>query len=99
MALDADNVTVATGSGGVNLDFKDSPTNLAIKAGSASVPVTLPRSYSATVDLDTMSGNLRVDFPLRITSQGPDQVAGLIGAGIGRLQVETGSGNIDILQH
>lgn len=99
VALDADNVSVATGSGGVNLDFNDSPGNLAINAGSASVTVALPSSYSATVDLNTMSGNLRVDFPLRITSQGPDQVAGLIGAGIGQLQVETGSGNIDILQH
>jgi lia operon protein LiaG len=99
VALDADNVNVATGSGGVNLDFDGSPSALTINAGSGSVTVALPSSYTASVDLDTMAGNLRVDFPLRITSQGPDQVAGIIGAGIGQLQVETGSGNINILQH
>jgi lia operon protein LiaG len=99
VALEADHVTVTTGSGAVNLDFDGSPSDLAINAGSGAVTVALPANYSASVNLQTNAGTLRVDFPLRITMQGAGRMSGLIGAGIGQLDVETGSGSINILQH
>jgi lia operon protein LiaG len=99
VGLDAGNVNVASGTGGVNLDFNSSPKDVAINAGSGSITVALPSNYTALVDLETRSGNLRVDFPLRTTFAGPDQVEGYIGDGIGQLQVQTGSGNINILQY
>jgi lia operon protein LiaG len=94
----ADNVTVDTGSGNVSLAFAGAPKDLAVDTGSGTVTLGFPSGYSASVDLETSSGEVEVDFPLRLTVREPDRVRGVIGSGIGRLQVETGSGDIQIRQ-
>jgi hypothetical protein len=94
----ADDLTIDTGSGDITLSFDGAPKSLAVDAGSGSVTLTFPTGYSATVDLETSSGDLSVDFPLRINRREQDRLTGVIGSGAGRLRVETGSGDIEIKQ-
>jgi lia operon protein LiaG len=94
----ADNLSVDTGSGDVTISFDGTPRSLDVDTGSGAVALTFPTGYSATVDLETSSGDLTVDFPLRINARERDRLRGVIGSGVGRLRVETGSGGIQIKQ-
>jgi lia operon protein LiaG len=94
----ADNVSVDTGSGDVTLSFDGAPRNVAVDTGSGSVALTFTTGYSATVDLETSSGSLTVDFPVRINVRERDRLSGIIGSGAGRLTVDTSSGDIQIKQ-
>ena len=96
--ITAGNVSVDTGSGDVTLSFDGTPKDVAVDAGSATVALTFPSSYSAAVDLETSSGNLTVDFPLRVNLSQRGRVTGAIGSGVARLHVDTGSGDIQIKQ-
>lgn len=96
--VSADNLTVDTGSGDVTLSFDGTPKDVAVDAGSATVALTFPSNYAAAVDLETSSGNLTVDFPLRVNLRERGRVTGAIGSGVARLHVDTGSGDIQIKQ-
>jgi len=56
----------------------------------------MPDGVDATVDLETSSGTITVDFALQIRQWERDEVRGTIGTGAGHIQIDTGSGNIAI---
>jgi hypothetical protein len=92
----ADVVRVDTGSGGVDVAFSRAPRELTVDTGSGGVTLTLPADYSAQVDIETGSGGIDLDFPVTVSRVERDAVRGTIGAGTGRLKVETGSGDVRI---
>ncbi|MEQ1693614.1 MAG: DUF4097 family beta strand repeat-containing protein [Gemmatimonas sp.] len=87
-------VLIDAGSGGVTLGFVSSPKRLSVEAGSGSVSVGLPATVDATVDIETGSGGITTDFPIRTTSVQRDRLRGTIGDAAGRITIETGSGSV-----
>ncbi|MBL0172900.1 MAG: DUF4097 family beta strand repeat protein [Gemmatimonadaceae bacterium] len=87
-------VAVDAGSGGVHLGFVSSPKSLSVESGSGSVAVALPAGVDATVDIETGSGGISSDFPVRTNSVQRDRLRGTIGDGSGRIRIETGSGSV-----
>ncbi len=85
-----------TGSGSVRATLRTSPGDVQVETGSGDVTLRLTEAVDATVDLDTGSGDLNVDFPLTLIKKSEGAIRGRIGAGKGRISVETGSGDISL---
>jgi DUF4097 and DUF4098 domain-containing protein YvlB len=67
-----------------------------VETGSGDVTLRLPDPADATVDLDTGSGDFTIDFPLQLIKKSEGNIRGRIGAGNGRISIETGSGDISL---
>jgi lia operon protein LiaG len=91
-------VLIATGSGSVKLALTANPEDVSIDTGSGSVTVTVPATFAAEVDLETSSGGIELDFPVTTNRIERNHLQGVIGAGGGRLAVDTGSGSIRIVR-
>lgn len=95
--VEAPEVAVDTGSGRVDLAFRVAPENLVVDTGSGAVTVTLPGGLDATVEADSGSGGVQVDLPgLQVLDRDRNSVSARVGAGTGRIVVDTGSGAIRI---
>jgi hypothetical protein len=62
------------------------------------VTVTAPADLGATVEIDTGSGGIDLDFPLEVRSVRRDHVEGRIGDGRGQIEIDTGSGSVRLLR-
>ena len=84
-------ITASTGASTWNgtLDFQ---------TVNGSITLTLPAGVGAAVSAETVNGDIVSDFPLTIEAGewGPQSVNGTIGAGGGRLNLETVNGEIEI---
>lgn len=89
-------IHVDTGSGAVDLTLTAPPDTLIADTGSGSVTVRMPDGVDATVELETSSGDITVDFAMQIRQWERDEVRGTIGTGAGRIRIDTASGNIAI---
>jgi DUF4097 and DUF4098 domain-containing protein YvlB len=56
----------------------------------------MPEGLDATVDLETSSGAITVDFAMQIRQWEEDEVHGTIGTGAGHVRIDTSSGDITI---
>ena len=91
-------LALETGSGSVNANLKGTLDRLHVETGSGDVTIRLPESISATVDLDTGSGDFVLDFPLQLTKKSEGNLSGRLGDGRGRIEIETGSGDIALVK-
>ncbi|HEX5632239.1 MAG TPA: DUF4097 family beta strand repeat-containing protein, partial [Gemmatimonadales bacterium] len=80
------------------LDLTTDPGDVSIETGSGDVELRLPASVGAEVELETGSGDIHTDFPLQVTRAGEDALEGRLGDGRGRLEIETGSGDVSLLK-
>ncbi len=97
--IDARSTNIDTGSGSVTLSLLrlDGGTHV-IDTGSGSVTVTLPANASVRIHAETGSGSIRLDLPsARLTRMSRDEVDLEIGGGAARMQIDTGSGGVNIL--
>ncbi|MCC6245468.1 MAG: DUF4097 family beta strand repeat protein [Gemmatimonadaceae bacterium] len=92
----SDNTLIDSGSGSVRLDLETAPSSLTIDTGSGSVALTLPATLSADVNVETGSGGITSDFPVRTSRVDRNSLRGTIGAGASKIRVETGSGSITL---
>jgi DUF4097 and DUF4098 domain-containing protein YvlB len=60
--------------------------------------VRAPQDFGASVHLEASSGEIETDFEVASAHRDDGELSGTIGDGSGRLQVETGSGNIRLLR-
>ena len=69
-----------------------------VETVNGSITLTLPAGAGATVSAETVNGGFSSDFPLTVDAGrwGPKRVTGTIGAGGGRLVLETVNGGISI---
>lgn len=83
-----------TGSGRVIGSFRNTPESISMDSGSGDVTVELPADAGLTLDLSTSSGKITSDFPVTVSSQSRRSLRGTIGDGRGRLEVDSGSGDL-----
>ncbi|MGH7527407.1 MAG: DUF4097 family beta strand repeat-containing protein [Gemmatimonadales bacterium] len=92
-------LSFGTGSGGVTADLRSDLRSLSVETGSGDVDIKAPASLAAEVELETASGGVETDFPLQVTRRSRDHLVGRIGDGRGRVQIETGSGEVRLLKN
>ncbi len=97
-AASAPEIMLETGSGGVTADLRTAPSTLSVETGSGNIRVTAPSTLGAEVDIETSSGDVESDFPLQVTRHSREHLVGTIGNGQGRIQIETGSGDVRLLK-
>jgi DUF4097 and DUF4098 domain-containing protein YvlB len=94
----APEVSLETGSGSVNADLHSDIHSLSVQTGSGNIAITAPPTLSASVEIETASGEIESDFPLTVTRRASDHVEGRIGDGKGTIAIETGSGGVRLLK-
>ncbi|MEP6690092.1 MAG: DUF4097 family beta strand repeat-containing protein [Gemmatimonadaceae bacterium] len=95
----ASDVSIDAGSGSVDVAILSDIKRLKIDAGSGGVSLRLPKTLSAEVSVETGSGNITTDFEIAVTRSERRLLRGKIGAGDGRITIETGSGGVRLLKN
>ena len=62
------------------------------------ITVRVPASLSAQLAVETGSGDIETDFPVTVRRTGDDTLEGTIGTGAGRIEIDTGSGDVKLLK-
>jgi lia operon protein LiaG len=83
-------------SGDVNLTFTQLPPRIKVDSLSGDVQLTLPQNALFTLDAHTMSGDVKSDFPVAISSSQGHQLVGKVGNGGNTISVHTLSGDIKV---
>ena len=96
LSLRASRAALETGSGNVAVLLDSDVQSISVESGSGNVEVQVPSPFGAAVYMETGSGGIEIDVPIEVRSRSRNEVTGTIGDGRGRLQLETGSGNIAI---
>jgi hypothetical protein len=87
-----------TGSGNIDAELATDIATLSVNTGSGDVTLRVPESLGAMVDFDTGSGRIEAELPLEVQRWAKDHVTGKLGDGQGRLDVETGSGDVKLIR-
>jgi lia operon protein LiaG len=95
----APTLVLETGSGSVGADLRGPLTELSVETGSGDISVRAPASLAAQVEIETASGEIETDFQLQVTRHSRDHVVGQIGNGSGRVEIETGSGDVRLIKN
>ena len=90
-------VLVDTGSGSVELELLADVDRLDIDTGSGSVTVRGPEDLGGSVEIDTGSGGIDLDYAVTATVQRRDEVRGRLGDGDGSIRIDTGSGSVRVV--
>ena len=93
-ALRSSDAGIESGSGSITLGFDTSPRAVSVETGSGSVTMSLPSDVGAQLDIETGSGGISSDYPVRTTTMRRNTLRGSIGDGSGRIRIETGSGSV-----
>jgi DUF4097 and DUF4098 domain-containing protein YvlB len=99
--LSAQRVWMLNKSNPIDVQLKTVPANIEIKNEYASVTVSMPTGFSGDVDLNVTYGNIETNLPLdRKKSFGGSggYAFGKVGTGTGKINIETTSGNIKLMQ-
>ncbi len=94
----SDDVSIDTGSGSVDLALTATVDRLKVDTGSGDVTIAVPPTLSAQVAIETGSGDISTDFPIQVRKTGGDELVGTIGSGAGRIDIDTGSGDVKLLK-
>jgi len=97
--VSAPRIVLDTGSGSVELMLLVDVEVLDVDTGSGSVTIHAPEDLGAEVDIQTGSGGIDLDFPVRVRSMRRDEVSGTLGDGRGRIRIDTGSGGVRLLRN
>lgn len=95
-ATSAPRTDIDTGSGAVRVALAGAVERIHIETGSGDVELTLPADVSAALDLETGSGDFDVGMPLTLVHREDGELRGRLGSGTGRIEIETGSGDITL---
>ncbi|HJR50391.1 MAG TPA: DUF4097 family beta strand repeat-containing protein [Gemmatimonadales bacterium] len=97
-AVTCPELALETGSGSISTEVRGPVRDLALETGSGDVSVRAPASLAGDVEIETASGEIETDFPIQVTRHARDHVVGRIGDGVGRVAIETGSGDVRLLK-
>jgi hypothetical protein len=96
----ADELTIDTGSGSVALELaRMGHGKFEIDTGSGGIDLKLPADASAEVEADTGSGGVRLNLAgIDVRHSDDDEAEFVIGGGLAKMTLDTGSGSIRISQ-
>ena len=98
----AGTVSASTASGDVQVELTRIEGNGDLKFSSASgnVTVKVPAQLSAQVEMSTVNGSVKTDFPLTIEERQPhgQRASGLLGSGGVKLTISTASGDVKLIR-
>jgi hypothetical protein len=97
-AVTCPELALETGSGSISTDLRGPVRDLALETGSGDISVRAPANLAGDVEIETASGEIETDFPIQVTRHARDHVVGRIGDGVGRVAIETGSGDVRLLK-
>lgn len=93
-------LSLDTGSGDVTLRLNSDVDRLALDSGSGSVTIYAPTELGAELSVDGGSGDIDIQLPLinRVSDDDNDILRGTLGDGLGRITIDSGSGDVRILK-
>jgi DUF4097 and DUF4098 domain-containing protein YvlB len=97
-AVTCPELALDTGSGRITTEVRGPVRDLALETGSGDISVRAPATLAGEVEIETASGEIETDFPIQVTRHARDHVVGRIGDGVGRVAIETGSGDVRLLR-
>jgi lia operon protein LiaG len=97
-AVTCPELALETGSGNISTDVRGPVRDLALETGSGDISVRAPATLAGEVEIETASGEIETDFQVQVTRHARDHMVGTIGNGVGRVAIETGSGDIRLLK-
>jgi lia operon protein LiaG len=97
-AVTCPELALETGSGSIATEVRGPVRDLALETGSGDISVRAPATLAGEVEIETASGEIETDFPIQVTRHARDHMVGRIGEGVGRVAIETGSGNVRLLK-
>ena len=97
-AVTCPELALETGSGSISTDLRGPVRDLSLETGSGDISVRAPATLAGEVEIETASGEIETDFPIQVTRHARDHVVGRIGNGVGRVAIETGSGDVRLLK-
>ena len=95
----AERVNLDTGSGGTELELLSDVDQLIVDAGSGGVTLRVPENIGAEIEVETGSGSIDTDLPVRVRKFERRYLAGTVGDGRGRIKIDSGSGSVRILKN
>lgn len=97
-AVTCPELALETGSGSIATEVRGPVRDLALETGSGDISVRAPVTLAGEVEIETASGEIETDFPIQVTRHSRDHMVGRIGDGVGRVAIETGSGDVRLLK-
>lgn len=94
--VSARELDIDTGSGSVDVALVSDLDRGVIDTGSGGVEVLVPADFGARLNLDTGSGGIDMEIPARQVQFEGDRWNGIVGDGEGSLEVDAGSGGIEV---
>jgi len=96
-------VSASTVSGNVNVEFSriDGSASMKFSSVSGNVSVRAPGELDADIEMSTVSGSLKTDFPIEVLERryGPGRSArGRLGSGASNLRITTVSGRVSLIR-
>jgi len=96
-------VSASTVSGNVSVEFSRIEGSASMKFSSVSgnVSVRAPGELDADIEMSTVSGSLKTDFPIEVLERryGPGRSArGRLGSGVSNLRITTVSGRVSLIR-
>jgi DUF4097 and DUF4098 domain-containing protein YvlB len=99
--LSSKRVTVSNSSSPIDIGLKVPPTHVDIRNEYGPVTLTMPPGFSGEVDINVTYAHIETNLPLSKTKSsdgGGGYAVGKMGAGNGKLSIETKSGNVNVTQ-
>ncbi|TMQ53524.1 MAG: DUF4097 domain-containing protein [Candidatus Eisenbacteria bacterium] len=94
----AGRLSIDAGSGSVRLRLTKNIDALVVDAGSGSVRLEAPGDLSARFKIECPKKHLHIDFPVEIERDDDDVAVGRIGSGKGRIDIDAGSGRVELVR-
>ena len=89
-------LSLDTGSGPTEVELVSLTRRVNVDSGSGSVTLWIPANFGAKLDVETGSGGIDVDMPVKVTRWESDRLIGTIGDGAGTIEIDSGSGSVRI---
>jgi DUF4097 and DUF4098 domain-containing protein YvlB len=100
ITLKKGNADIETTSGRIKIKFLDGFDTIKAKSISGKVLVSVPENSQFDVDIRTISGSIKCsDFSMKVNSSKSNELKGTVGSGGSQIDVNSASGNVEIIKN
>jgi hypothetical protein len=95
----APRLKAGSASGNVRVELDGDVRDVEVSTASGNAEVAVPASFAGEVEMETASGDIDVDFEIKILRKQRGELRGTIGnGGLGRISLETASGDVRLMR-